>query len=68
MDSKMVKLNGLTLGEMENEPISKKSGVFLEVAVQLLWVPLENKMKELIIFLKGSYDIAKKEHYFVYLV
>ncbi len=29
MDSKTVKLNFLTLGDLENEPISKKSGVFL---------------------------------------
>ncbi len=29
MDSKTVNLNFLTLGELENEPISKKSGVFL---------------------------------------
>ncbi len=29
MDSKTVKLNCLTLGELENEPIFKNSGVFL---------------------------------------
>ncbi len=35
MDSKTVKLNCLTLGELENLPIFKKSGVFLYSVV--LW-------------------------------
>ncbi len=33
MDLKTVKLNCLTLGELENLPISKKSGVFLLIAI-----------------------------------
>ncbi len=31
MDSKTVNLNCLTLGELENKPIFKNSGVFLEL-------------------------------------